>query len=81
MFFLCRLMERTSFLYTNIISIDRWQVLSYLISSLFRSDLVFVLGMFIDLENSFFKYYSNRIYNGYRKLIWNVKEKIIKLPS
>ena len=42
-------MERTSFFYTNIILIDRWQVLSYWISSLFRSDLVFVLGMFIDL--------------------------------
>ena len=42
-------MERTSFFYTNIILIDHWQVLSYLISSLFRRDLVFVLGMFIDL--------------------------------
>ena len=35
--------------YTNSNLYDRWQVLSYLISSLFRRDLVFVLGMFIDL--------------------------------
>ena len=48
MFFLCRLMER-KFFSMLIILIDRWQVLSYLISSLFRRDLVFVLGMFIDL--------------------------------
>ena len=31
MFFLCRLMERKSFFYTNYFNIDRWQVLSYLI--------------------------------------------------
>ena len=42
-------MERKSLFYTNINLYDRWQVLSYLISSLFRRDLVFVLGMFIDL--------------------------------
>ena len=42
-------MERKSFFYTNINLYDRWQVLSSLISSLFRHDLVFVLGMFIDL--------------------------------
>ena len=32
-----------------IILIDPWQVLSHLISSLFRRDLVFVLDMFIDV--------------------------------
>ena len=42
-------MERKRFFYTNIILIDLWQVLSYLMSLLFRHDLVFVLGMFIDL--------------------------------
>ena len=42
-------MERKRFFYTNIILIDRWQVLSYLISPLFHRDLVFVLGMSINL--------------------------------
>ena len=42
-------MERKRFFYTNINLYDRWQVLSSLINSLFRHDLVFVLGMFIDV--------------------------------
>ena len=41
-------MERKKIFYANIL-IDRWQVLLHLISSLFRRDLVFVLGMFVDL--------------------------------
>ena len=41
-------MERKIFS-TLIILIDRWQVLSYLTSSLFCRDLVFDLGIFIDV--------------------------------